>query len=815
MTTWRKLPWTWARTAVGVAVVATLAACGGGGGGSKTATDTNTASVAGVASKGLMRNALVSAYAVKSDGTVDRSRALATDRTDSAGLYELRGLPAGQVVVIEVTVDGNTRMDDEATGTEITPAAGFTMRAAAVPEAGGTASVQVTPFSEMAVAIAEKNAGGLKADTVAAANAQVVLFVGGTDVLKEKPEFDADTKVPLNAAAVALAAVSKLAERGGLGCTGSASPDSVPGRATAAVAAPVDQATALKCVVEKLAVLGTEDDTPGDNQGVADELETSRQQIITQVGYTGTVPPVTSQSTLPPNLATDVQGYIRDAKALISSLRTTGATLGDKTDQGIAARLKAVGNAFDGVVAPLDRSSWTQIVTALAATNVLDKAQGPEVFTAIPKDGQGRFNLFNLATDLSGEVGGATVLCRFTNSTFDAAAQSPSPYLGCRATYAVVDAILPLPDGVDPTKTKVAIQHQMKFTLAESGDGVKVESRLIRQFGTVVSGNFVAGAETDVRPLKILGTDVFGTKEFKEANATRTCARTGGLITSCTGFSIVGTMAAGFTRQPNVGFFSRGTHQEITVNFLSSASGTDLTKLATTAEFKVMNGTTRLSTLAIKPGSEVIAKTATPGDVYAVSSALVDMARSSAKFIVEGVAADGATLTGTLNASSFIPDAAGRAVPTRASFQGVIKDTGGVKLFDGTLSAVMPEYLQLSQGNGWTVTLNGMLLTSGTNNLTVNLSATQDAYDAASGKRQFTIAGTYSENGTQKVILSGTVDELDPANTTLTFSTASGVSFTVTPGIQLIPIAKGSDKVAEYKVAQSLLVYADNSYERF
>ncbi|AWI54938.1 hypothetical protein DEH84_17055 [Aquabacterium olei] len=764
-----------------------------------------------------MRNAVVSAYAVKADGTVDRSKALATDRTDNAGLYELRGLPAGQVVVIEVVADDQTRMDDEATGAVITPVAGFTMRAAAVPEAGGTASVQVTPFSEMAVAIAEKNAGGLKVDTVAAANAQVVLFVGGTDVLKEKPEFDAVTKAPLNAAAVALAAVSKLAERGGLGCSAPTSQLSVPGRATAATAAPVDQADAVKCVVERLAALGTEDATPGDGLGVADELDSARTGIIAQVGYTGTVPPVTSQTTLEPgSVSTDVAGYIRDAKALIGSLRTTGTTLGDKTDNGIAARLRAVGNAFDNLVAPLDRSSWTQIVTSLAATNVLDKGQDPAVFSNITKDGQGRFNLFSLVTDLASEVGTTPVICRFTtDNTFNTAATLPSRFLVCRATYAVVDASLPLPDGVGLSNNKVAFQHHMKFTLSDTGDSVAVQSRLIRQFGTMGGAGFMAGLESDARPLKILGTDNDGTKEFSTATATRTCQRSGGLITSCSAFGITGTMAAGLNVEPGVGFFSRGTHQEITVNFASSVSGTDLTKLATTAEFKVMNGTTSLSTLALKPGSEVIAKTATPGDVYAVSSALVDMAKASAKLIVEGVAEDGATLTGTLNASSFIPDAIGRAVPTAASFQGVVKDKTGAKLFDGTLSAIMPEYLQLNQGNGWSVTLNGTLLTASTNALTLNLTATQEDYDAATGKRTLTLAGTYSENGSTKISLNGTVDELNSDNTTLTFATASGVTFTVKPGDKLIDLVKGSSQVGRYDVDKSLLVYADNSYERF
>lgn len=811
MTTWRKLPWTWARTAVGVAVVATLAACGGGGGGSKTATDTNTASVAGVASKGLMRNALVSAYAVKADGTVDTSRALATDRTDDSGQYELRGLPPGQVVVITVVADANTRMDDEATGQVITPPVGFTMRAAAVPEASGTASVQVTPFSELAVAIAEKNAEKLTVATVAAARAQVIQFVGGTDVLQTKPEFE--NGVPKNAAALALAAVSQLAENGGLGCTGSVGVSSAPGRVTAqADVAPVSQSEAVQCIVERLAELGTEGD---DGANVATALNTALNDIKTEVSYTGpTAPPLQPVEKVEPGtVSTTVAGYIRDAKALISSLRTTGATLGNNTDPtAITSRMKSVGQAFDSAVAPLDDSSWMQIVTALAGTAIIDK--GPLIYADLMVDSGGRFNLFDTVTDLAGTAGDVSVICRFADSTFSTTVPSgPTNQLACRATYAVRTAVAPLPTGVGSSNTHFAFQHN--FRLKRTGDdSIDVETRLVRQFGTLDPGSGVFVASTVVEDaVPVSGGD----KAFRKATATRTCARPSGVITTCSAFGITGEMAAGLEFEPGVGFSSRGTHQKVAVNFVSSATGTGntLTKLATTAQFDVMSGTTRLSTVALKEGSEVIAKTATPGDVYAVSSALADMADSSAKFIVDVVAANGATLTGTLNARSFIADGGGRAVPTEASFRGVIKEASGATLFDGMVSAVMPEYLQLNQGNGWTVTLNGMLLTSGTNNLTVNLSATQDAYDAASGKRQFTIAGTYSENGTQKVILSGTVDELDPANTTLTFSTASGVSFTVTPGIQLIPIAKGSDKVAEYKVAQSLLVYADNSYERF
>src|SRR3990167_3901771 len=68
MVAWHARSLNWARTAVGVGVLAVLAACGGGGGGSSSTSGGGggggSASVSGVASKGLLLNALVTAYAV-------------------------------------------------------------------------------------------------------------------------------------------------------------------------------------------------------------------------------------------------------------------------------------------------------------------------------------------------------------------------------------------------------------------------------------------------------------------------------------------------------------------------------------------------------------------------------------------------------------------------------------------------------------------------------------------------------------------------------------------------------------------------------
>lgn len=101
LTTWRKQPWTWAKTAVGVAVVATLAACGGGGGSSSTPPTSGSTSIGGVAGTGApMAGAIV---------TVGCQSGSATATTDASGAFTatFSAPPAGPCAIKAVGVDGS------------------------------------------------------------------------------------------------------------------------------------------------------------------------------------------------------------------------------------------------------------------------------------------------------------------------------------------------------------------------------------------------------------------------------------------------------------------------------------------------------------------------------------------------------------------------------------------------------------------------------------------------------------------------------------------------------------------------------------
>lgn len=207
-----------------------LTACGGdggGGGGSDDGTPppaTTAVSVSGVAAKGLLANADVGVYAVQADGRV-ASTALKTTTTGTDGRYALSfdaeaGTPL--VVVVSARADGTTTHVDEATGTTQVLPAGFQLRAL-LPAVGAggsvTASANITPFSELAVAAAAKAGGGLTAANIRQATSTVVQLLGFDPAAVAPKPAAAATTPDEQKLAVLLTAVSELARAGALGCT--------------------------------------------------------------------------------------------------------------------------------------------------------------------------------------------------------------------------------------------------------------------------------------------------------------------------------------------------------------------------------------------------------------------------------------------------------------------------------------------------------------------------------------------------------------------------------------------------------------------
>lgn len=139
--------------------LAGLAACGGGGSGDD---GQITVSLAGTASKGLLQNALVEAFAVK-DGVVGTT-SVASVRTDNDGKYTITNLkgPKGTTYVLKVSaVKGTTKHLDELQGEQTID--DFSMRSVVTPTLSTATplAVNITPFSEMVVAAAGRKTDGL------------------------------------------------------------------------------------------------------------------------------------------------------------------------------------------------------------------------------------------------------------------------------------------------------------------------------------------------------------------------------------------------------------------------------------------------------------------------------------------------------------------------------------------------------------------------------------------------------------------------------------------------------------------------------
>ena len=162
-----------------LALVTIITACGGGGGGGSTA-DPSPANVSGTASKGIIKNGIVSIYGV-TDGVID-DMALVNGITDDNGEYSLQLSNYIGPIVIEITASESSTMvcdvidacsDGVNFGDDYSLSDDFSLKAI-VPSitAGEAVTTNITPFTSMAAALAETS-DGLSADSIQQANSQV------------------------------------------------------------------------------------------------------------------------------------------------------------------------------------------------------------------------------------------------------------------------------------------------------------------------------------------------------------------------------------------------------------------------------------------------------------------------------------------------------------------------------------------------------------------------------------------------------------------------------------------------------------------
>jgi len=153
-----------------------ISQCGGGGGGGGSAPPAPaTSSLSGVAAKGLLSGATVTAYALDASGV--KGSALGSTTTDAHGAYMINvGQYTGNVL-LEASGGSYT---DEATNQSKTNTA---LLRAAVTNVSGSVNAAITPLTEIAV----KKAGTLTATNIDAANALLSNMIGGTNIITTMP----------------------------------------------------------------------------------------------------------------------------------------------------------------------------------------------------------------------------------------------------------------------------------------------------------------------------------------------------------------------------------------------------------------------------------------------------------------------------------------------------------------------------------------------------------------------------------------------------------------------------------------------------
>lgn len=768
---------TWTRNLVGAAVLAALAACGGGGGGSannNTGGGTEqTASVTGVAAKGLMKNAQVRALRA-SDNVV-----LAQTTTNDAGQYTLTGLPPGTAVIIEVTPIAGTTMLDEATNTEIPVATGFVLRAATVADAQGTTNVQITPFSEMAYqkAKAAAGSGSLTADTIISANADVRLYVG-FDILSERPEFSADGSAAKNKAALMLAAVSKLADDGALGCN-----------------ALTEQADKVKCVVEAMADLGT------DDFGLGEDLDDAKGFIASDPTEFENVDddPIPQIEPQPETLVpiSDRATSIDAAKALIANIRSNGAFIGGQGDT-LETRLRTVVEMLNGAANPMGDSSRQLYSAVLQAANALDEGTlvGPDV-SFNPEVAQSIGCKLYEGTDPSANN---------WNTTAEDSATAGS--IGCRVTYRIE---------IDGQGAVTALQHNFRVIRGVVEDGsasYTVKSRLIRQ---VVEpdgeGGYLVADTTAFTPLApaqgaltafydgdvALGRDEGGYPYSFEMHG----EYAGGLNQVLAELSLVNTVDLSLVP---------------TFSPVQDLPNERTIRLGITGSVKASGGSATPVTASILPTSYIESRFDTAGSDSLQATETMASARAG-QLLIEAVNAQGAGLTGKLVLSAF-GQLDADYVPTSIRLEGAVKSATNTELFSGLITADVESLNGYSRLLPYSVEnrvvapevhLAGKLTIPNRAPLDISLTVTHSFEE---GER-LTVVGNY-EQGDDTVMLAALLTD-DDATSEVTLSTPAGLRLRIQGDVDFAVLDNTSNEVAlgRLDLKKSKIVYADGSFEQY
>lgn len=789
---------TFLKWSLAASALAVLAACGGGGGGSDGGQlPVAEVTVEGVVAKGPATGATVSIFAT--DSTGKKTILLKKVTTTTGGAYTALIAPQANPVVIEADLNGANIVDELNPGTTYAGKAGEIMLAALSLQSGTKTVANITPFSDMAAAMASSHGG---ADTYAMAD-----VVAANKKIRDLTISDHLTASPTGEMLIKLTAVAQFVQtnHGGdlaaalAGLRGGSTFDSTKNGFV--VSAPVSQSLAVACTAATCAT---------DNNFASTVLA---QTAVAPVGTVTTLDTVKA-------LFKD----LRDTAGAYSNSTNTGDLdkAGDKLSLAVSSAtgfvddeaLAIIAGIADGYkqynnakASPLNSPVYSQgydfsVFGQTASKNTLGQPVGP-----------------GLQPRYACQLAKATTLTTAAGAT-DLATQV---YAGPSTSNGVAVAALPVAEINAFTCSGVGTIGRLLGSALDDGMSRYNSVTVLPQS----DGTFKYVHETRKRNFdQSLGSTSqrdgdakFGTGAFvKDAQGRETTVNLAGELSP--GFKMLRVR----TVAERAKFKNHAINLAFAATYPVSTSSTQADSVAISGSIKLINADgTEASSLMIANGSQFAAKTDIVktfynGFTYYTST----VSALSAMNLSVAMAVPNAKFEGTFVAGSASFDASHNQYrPTAGSFDGKIYETDGAGgyrlLLSGKVTAGADNHATYNASAPTTAnnflkgkaSFEGKVLLAGRPEMGLTLNAQNDTFTKKS------MSGTFFWNG-KSFNISGTSD--DANNTGLvTISNSDGVSFAVPRNTGNVPhdIMKSGLKVGSINLATKRIDYTDGSFEQF
>lgn len=781
--------------------VAGLAACGGDGGSDGPAPTPSTSAVTlqGVASKGVLGQAVVSVHPVKADGSVDTATVLATATTADNGTYTLPAFQAtpGAAYVVVVKAGAGTFTLDEVTNTQVPLPSTFVLRGLLIAPSGASAPVvaHVTPFSELAVAAAAGAPGGVSVANATQALANVRVLLGFDPATTTPMTIQAATTPEQQTLAVLLTAVSKLANDSELGC------------------ATGDLGARTACVVTALGASASLTSTkPGTANGfdVSAELAQSAAAVVADPKLTeGTSVNAGTVNTVTGNLQGDgavVQpgtiDRIAAANALFNGLRSDVTALFGKTGaDGLgASALELEASKFE------DAMRGVQVPVEMVAMDVGAMLMGIDLYNDYTRNGGATSRSRNDGAPLTGCTLYADAL-----ATTPLQANVPGQAVGavgCGADYRTLMRANHNVDGQWVSTTTTRWRHG--FTLVRQADGTfHYGSNARRRVETCVQFNCTLDSNEALQANAATGV------------VTPTLDANGRM----TGAKVIGDLPGAFGKDRETLVDDRTT-VDLAGTRAIAADNTSTTTLQGTAVSKDAAGGT-LGTLTIKSGSttEVAVSVDANGNVVARNSPAAvrtfgsDLATASLSVLWTTA---GAEFEGDIALTESLWDKSGRThLPTKGTLNGALRNIENgnkTEFFNGRILAgitglaAYDASAEDTAANNVSVSLVviGEVTAPGRPKLQLSASTTVKSHEDRPSNATVTYKSIVNGTPVRQVSLAASLDAEGKYAIKLS-EAASNLSLTYVEGAASANLMAGSDLIGVFTNRDKLVTYVDKS----